>query len=183
MGLNPYLESMLVEVCYSLVDATSYKYSRRVIVKALRNGIDCYKNKITWTGTGSITPNGHNPRFTIGDDPFSNYKFCKVDFERPLKKKEKLEIRYSLDLKDPGMQARPFLNHTIHNPIHKLIMRVHFLHDDGGVHFKKEIFMSPMSEMPLWEEKVLLPLDSKEAVWEIDRPRQGYCYRLTWKKE
>lgn len=179
---NPGLKILVIEHNHTCLNNNGYLHYSRIIAEALHNGVASYKQKFSWTGKGEIIPSIDNPRQKIhlSDEQYGTRKICTVDFEKPLKATEKIDFNYSLKLIDNIQKAQPFLGHTVYCKKKKLILRVRFSEEDNIKSYKQRIFMSPVSEIPLLEKEVVLPLGSREACWEIPRPKIGFKYQIIW---
>jgi hypothetical protein len=178
---NPNLYIVIAEINYELLGNEDYAYSRKLLVRALQHGVDHYEHKFRWTGEGKISVNYCNTDYKINIFPqsFGINEVCRIDFERPLRRKETREIYYKLSLKDDKKSARTFLAHTIYDNTDKVILRVKFSSIPSKDLYKKQMFMSGVTDCPVWEEIVQFS-GSSEATWVIEKPRPGYRYQISW---
>lgn len=180
---NPGLRILSSEVTYAHLNNNKYSQSVRIIAKALQHGVKSYEQKFYWTGEGKIIPSIDDPRqkihlFKEQDGP---RQICKIDFERPQKPNDKkININYKLDLIDDAQKAQRFLRHNVYCKMTKLVLRVQFSNEDNIKSYKRQIFMSPVSEVPIKEWEFALPLDSREAFWEIPKPKISFKYQIIW---
>lgn len=183
-GNNQDIYIELLESFYSELGDSRYRYTRRLIIKALRKGVDHYSYKFGWSGTGSIAPKVESSpdvrvKVEIVDEPFGSRKVCLVQFQRPLRKGQRIEFTYSLDMEDRGHTARPFLTHRVKEPLGRLVLRTKVL-DASAKDFLKLVFDLNDTDIPTREEKALLKMGSDEMEWEISRPRLRSVYQLRW---
>lgn len=185
-GYNPGLEILQVEDIYASKDNYSYTYTKKVTARALQHGVNSYTFKFQWTGTGTIAARVGDTHHTIQllDERLGFLsRETTVYFERPLRRREMIALTFHLDLTDTGHTARPFLQGTVFDPIKgKIIFRVQFLRSSNSKpsKYKRAIFVSAVTNIPVWEEEVNLPPESYEASWEVRKPRPSYAYRITW---
>jgi hypothetical protein len=188
-GVNPGLNIIDVDNGYCLLDNDNYCYYRNINAMAKQHGVESYQHKFIWTGTGIIKGEIINS-LTSGDsvqilaEKFGTNNICKYVFRQPLRKGESKAIGYKLTLHDEAKTMRPFFSTNINEPIRdKLTLKVKFLHTQTNrrrIEYTKAIFLSKVSDMPIWEEANVLQEGSNEVVWPINKPRVGYRYRITW---
>lgn len=181
---NPCLKILFLERTYIVLDNNRYEYSRKLIAEALRSGVEIYKSHFKWSGKGNIYPRiaNHRQNISISSSPVTLFDICKINFERPLREGEKLEINYSYNLEDTGNEAKPYLAHDTHDKVDKLILRVKIFTTSSPQLYSKRILMSSTSEIPILEveEPFIDSLGYKEAVWAIKKPRLGCRYQIVW---
>jgi hypothetical protein len=181
-GPNPCLRFNFLEVSYREIDAKTCESHRKANVTAVYP-VDHYLHKFNWSGNGNAVveiTSGANKAELI-DVPLGMEKGCKVCFERPLHKKEQREFSYRLVLTNARDTLKHFLGHRIDSPTAKLIMRVQFeSSQQKSIRGLKQLFLAPTSEIPLWEEEFTILTPNTEVVWSINRPRNGYYYRISW---
>jgi hypothetical protein len=179
---NPGLYPIQIECVYSVLGNNNYRYSRSLTVRALHSDVDHYRSKFTWTGLGQITASATNPNHQIRlfDEQYGCFRVCEVHFERPLRRKEEITFTYNLDFVDEAQAARPFLSHMAEYPIGRVILRVRFP-DDGVIRECKQLtFESRITDMPVSERDLPLPMNSNEVSWDIRNPRLGCKYLIRW---
>lgn len=176
---NPGLKEQKLESTYHVLDGHHYTYTRRVIVEAQYDGVDHYMHKFFWSGYGPIEPVGFAGCLAaeIERPRHGSYRTCKIQFERPLRKGEVLDFTYSISLADAEGSARPFLSHNVRLGVNQLSMRVKGI---AARRYKRQIFTSMLSDIPIYEEDVLAEEHSPDLVWEIKHPRVGYRFELSW---
>jgi hypothetical protein len=184
-GNNPNLKDLLVERTYTVLGDRKYEYYRKVITQALETGADHYTIKFWWSGKGKTECRVSNPhqKIQLSKQPHGNFTVCRVTFERPLKKGETEEINFHINFLDEKGKPRSFLLHDTHDKIRKLVLKVRVPINDPTQAHTKQCFMSPVSEIPMWEAKdqqFVIGSGYKEASWEIPRPRFGYRYQICW---
>lgn len=179
---NPGIKQEIVEDIYSLVGPNDYSHSRRVVARIVQHGVDNYKHKFHWTGEGGISYIEHpKQKVEIYQESYGHYYVCKVDFERAFGKNEKIDFTYDLKFNDRAGTTKPYFGYTSHyHTTRKLILRVRFLCDESIKSYWRKKFLSPYTDIPFWQEQVTLPSGSREASFEIVRPRIGFRYQITW---
>ena len=180
---NPGLKILLLEHTYTLLGGNKYLDSKRIMVKALWTGVNCYKHKFYWSGGGEIIPEAIDPqqKIQLFKEPYGTYQVCQIDFNNPIKANKKFDFSYNLKLIDNMGSAQPFISQNIHSPINKLVLRVSFSREEGNIKtYKRRIFMSSTSDIPFREWELPLSSDSREACWEIPKPKIGFKYQIIW---
>ncbi len=180
---NPGIKTLETDRRYSVLDDNHYEYYRKVTVKAKQHGVVGYNHYFHWSGEGKIEVaplDGCKHHPCVLRPHLRTGQVCAVTFERPLRKGETTEIAYMLHLSDTKGTAEPFLSHTCHDKTNRLTLRVTFPPGNQARTFKKQIFLSPVSPLPIWEETGTTSQDSNTAEFSISKPRVGSMYAIIW---
>lgn len=181
---NPGLQEKLSDSTYTVRADNSYYFSRRLIVQAKHDGVDHYVGKFRWSGGRHITavPAASYPhRVTLSPQPHDIHMICRIDFERPLRKKEVLEFSYALEMRDIEGTAEQFISNSIYYRSEKVITRVRLDTPPPNLrYYRRQILASNTADMPIYEERVNLQDGNEELFWEVKNPRIGYRYKIIW---
>lgn len=180
-GPNPSLRFERLEVSYKELDAINCEAQRQACVNVVYP-IDHYVHKFNWSGDGDAIAEviSGARRAEVEEVPNGPEKACRIYFERYLNKKETRDFAYRLLLRNARKPLKSFLGHALDTPTRKLVMKAEFRPDKKPTRGVKQIFITERSEIPLWEEELDFKVNEISIVWEIDRPRNGYYYRISW---
>lgn len=181
-GSNPGLRVQSMEVGYRILRARRYRSTRRVCVKARRDGVDHFAHKFLWTGSGTLTPAVSSPAnatISIEKDPHTVFHVCRVYLARPLRRSETVVFDYHIDLEDEEGTSRPYVAMTTHDPMQELTLFVEFDHDRPS-RIRRQLFLSGVAEIPMFEDTGGLSGSAHRFEWKITRPRMYWRYRLVW---
>jgi hypothetical protein len=180
---NPDLRIGPLEQTLHVLANDEYTDSRQVAIEALRTGVAYYDAKFSWTGSGSAIPQLTQPaggRINIRPQYLGSHQVVRVEFPRPLSRRETLAIDYSLSLTDPTRTVQPFLGAICPTSIRgSLTLRVLFAKPPPSS-YKRQRFFSASADIPILEEVVGLRPGSNELYWLVPRPRPGYRYQIAW---
>jgi hypothetical protein len=182
-GTNPTLRIVKVEEIYTDLGDGRFDSTRDLTMQAASAGAASYVDKFIWTGTGHITPRIDVPpdaRVVLEDEPFGYRKILRVWFPRQLRKNESIRIRYTLELHDTESTARPFLSVGANEwGLRKLILRVNWK-DTVPPLYKRQLFASITSDLPVFEDSIIVARSEREGIWTIPKPHFGWEYRIVW---
>lgn len=169
------------ECTYTYKNKNNMTYRKKLILKALKNNIDCYHDRYFWTGHGNTTVvSEHNDQEyaeTVRKDVYQEYV---INFDRNLKKGEVIETSLFFTLEDLDNKAVPFLSTTISEPTDYLSMKVKVPVSFGVEKAIAEIFPCADTYIPVKTE--IIPFDKDgEVEWEISSPKRFHLYSLRWK--
>jgi hypothetical protein len=150
----------------------------------LRTNVDCFIARIRWTG-------GRNVNATVLSDEscsaaikdgYDDWDFVRVQFSRPLIRKQTRTFTLRLALNDERGAARPFFQKFIDDSYpNGMTLRVVF--DSSPKRVLREIFLSHRTELPLWQLETKPKKPADDCVWVIKRPMLGRRYRISWECE
>lgn len=167
-------------ITYQYLSATTMKYSRKLRLKALRNGLGAYSDKFRWTGSGEIKIRSINPAQLVTlTRRKSVWQIYEVRFEKSLNKGDIIDIEILWDLEDREGTAVPFFSTTVEEPTDLLRFTLTLVPSLGVSTVTWEI-ASGIGAMTPFKSDVL-PLDKHgEVSWEIKKPRLLHYYELRW---
>jgi len=171
------------ELTFVYLSATKFTYKKRIVLKALHNGLDSYTDKYKWTGSvapikiASAIPE-HTLRMTERKSVWQYYDIC---FEKTLAKKETIETELVFDLEDPNDDYTPFISATILEPTNKLTFRLTIPPSMGITVSTCETSRSMGARVPYESETKHFDRNGN-IVWEIDKPKMHHHYELRWRK-
>lgn len=179
---NPSLKIQRISIDYNYENPHNSDYVRTVDVVA-GHPTDHYRAKFKWSSDGQISgqPLTGAAKVDISDHSVSMFDFCRVEFIRPLGKGEALSFSYRLRLNGATKPIKRFLGHSVDSPTPVLVLRIKLPSNGEVTEYRKQLFLGPNSDMPLWEDvaRVNEPW-KKELAWEIKNAKQGYYYRVSW---
>ena len=166
---------------YRHLDATHMVHSKTLKVKALKNGLNGYPDRYTWTGDGRIEVKcpirGQTFRET---GSMTGWRCYTVDFGRTLRRGEECEVEVVFELEDLRGRAEPFLSTTVREPTDDLVLKVTLPIDPGNA----------ICEVRT-DESMLVPVSTKQisfdrngtAMWAIRKPQLLHNYEMRWIKD
>jgi hypothetical protein len=178
---NPDLAVTKMVDTYEAQSPNHYTFEKTIAVQALRTGVNSYSTRLRWSGRGLIEPSinpesGCTINLAKTADDFDTFR---VQFPRPLVKKEPKIFTLRFDMVDEEGHARPFLQKYIDDYYPGgLTLRVVLPSSPRKI--LKEIFLSPRVELPLWASERNPKDESREFSWRIRKPALGRRYRLSW---
>jgi hypothetical protein len=182
-GANPRLRIHSIEEIYTIIRNNRFDSTRELKVQALGDGIDSYIDKFIWSGSGNIIPRIDRPagaQANVEDEPLGYRKILRVRFPRPLRRNETMVLRYTLELEDTAQSARPFLGVGMTEwKVGTLTLRV-IWKANIPAEYKRQMFLSNTSDIPVFEEVIPLNRTCREAIWVIQRPRAHWEFRIVW---
>lgn len=184
-GANPGLNLLHAEHTYAVLENDEYQSTRLIHAKVIRDGVDRYKSKFIWSGTGAIRVELISPtdaHAEVTEESHGITKICTITFKQAARKGDEIKVAFTLHLKDTNRAAKPFISTTVHDWISgSLTLRVRFTPATRKPLFK-EIFISHVSELSIFEEPLPLPPGSLEGAWVITKPRPLHKYVLRWER-
>lgn len=168
------------EITYEYKDKTHMVYRRRVLVKALKNGLESYQDKYQWTGSGNVKISSaikeHQFRETIKKNV---WQFYEIRFQKMLSKNESMETELIWELEDIAVKAVPFFSATIEEPTDCLKLNLSLPSDAGVREVTCEVSSGIGAKKPFSSKTIPLDRNGK-AIWEIKRPKLLYHYEMKW---
>lgn len=179
-SLNPALRIHAITLDYTCISDTEYEYVRTVEARAIYP-IDHYSAKFKWSSEGvvSAAPLSGVKKVEIIDPPADLFNMCRVMFDRPLSKSSSHTFSYKLTLTKAQSPVKKYLGHRVEAPGNRIQIKIKFNNPVGE--YRRQIFMNPASEIPMWEEVVVVNDGwRKEISWDIPKAMYGYYYRMSW---
>lgn len=179
--LNPDLAITKFLEIYDCTNTKIYFFQKSVSVRALRSGIDNYKTKFRWSGVGSVK---------IHIDPENEFSFAhsktsddwdlvRIQFPEPLMKNQVLTFELRFIFNADHCSPRPFLQKYI-DDFYPNGLTTRAVLPGKPRWSKKEIFLTPRTELPLWAGPAGQSGTPCQIAWTIRKPLFGRRYRLTW---
>jgi len=166
---------------YRFLDARRMQYTKRLLLRATRSGVDRYPERYAWTGTGRESIRVSEPHYRIENHSRGGvWKHFDVCFGRTLAEGEEVEFEVTWDLEDSGGTAVPFLGTSIAEPIDILRLKVIFpdsLLPANPVFYEKE---TNAARVPLRSEALKLDRGGNSLEKEILNPRLYRYYMISW---
>lgn len=182
MSPNPSLHIKRIIVDYHYMDPLNCDYVRTVEAVALYP-TDRYCAKFKWSSDGQVTGEAlaGAKKVDVSEQSTSMFNMCRVEFERMLTKNQTLTFSYRLKLRDARKPVKRFLGHVVDLPTKMLTLTVKLPQNEEVKEYRKQLFISTESEIPLWEEtQIVAEPWKKEIGWEIPKAKQGCVYRISW---
>ena len=170
--LQEYELTHIYEERYKLIHRRRYK------IKALKNGLDSYKERFLWTGgeyeMRNLKPN--QQLLQLGNENL--FKIYEVKFNRTLKKGDVVEVELEWTLYDKNKTAVPFVSSPIKEPTELLIINVAFPNEFNMKEVECEISYSHGSKIPIeYSKKELV---NNGYSWKVENPKLMHHYEVRW---
>jgi len=168
------------EIYYEYKNKTHMVYRKRILVKALKNGLDAYRDKYQWTGSGNVKISS-----TIKEQQFREtikknvWQFYEIRFQKTLAKNETIETEIVWDLEDKAIKAVPFFSATIEEPTDFLKLNLSLAPKLKVKEATREISSGIGAQKPFISKTIPLDRNGK-ATWEIKKPNLLYHYEIKW---
>jgi hypothetical protein len=167
-------------IYYEYFDNTRFLYKKKVKLRALKNGLDIYTDKYSWTGKGSILMKcgvrEHSVRETIKKNV---WQFYEIRFQRMLSKDDIIEAEVIWELEDTEGLAVPFMSATIEEPTRLLRLHLSLAPSLGVREVTCEVSGTIGTKRPFVSQTRMLD-GNGAVVWEISRPSLLYHYEMKW---
>jgi hypothetical protein len=168
------------DITYEYKDRTHMTYRRKYRIKALKNGLDTYRDKFRWTGRGDINIKSGIPEQHVIETVRKNvWQVYEIRLQRTLKKGDIIETEVVWELDDQASRAVPFFSTTIEEPTKLLRFNLSLPIDFGVREATREVSSGIGSGKPFQSDAT--PLNKHgEVVWEIKNPKLLYYYEIRW---
>lgn len=168
------------EISYEYKDKTHMLYKKRVLVKALKNGLDTYHDKYHWTGNGNVKIFSAIKEQQFRETIRKNiWQFYEIRFQKTLSKNESIETEVFWELEDTANNAGPFISADIEEPTDLLRLNLSIPHDLGVKEITCETSSGIGAKKPF--KSKLRPLDRNGRVtWKEEKPKLLYHYEIKW---
>lgn len=171
------------EITYEYRDKTHMLYKKRLVVKALKKGLNVYKDKYQWTGKGKINIKSTIQEQQVFETERKNvWQLYEIRLPKNLNINETMPTEVVWELEDQEEKAVPFFSATIEEPTEKLRFNLCLPNHFNVKEVICETSSSIGSQKPL--ESITKPLvvyDGKSCVtWEITCPKLLYHYEVKW---
>ncbi|MGO9258878.1 MAG: hypothetical protein ACLQU1_21535 [Bryobacteraceae bacterium] len=168
------------EIVFEYRDRTHITYRKRLLLKALRNGLDEYHDKYHWTGRGIVSMKSAIQEQEVHETFRKNvWQLYEIRFQKTLAKDEEIETEVIWELNDSDRKAVPFFSATIDEPTDLLKMKLSIPSDMGLREAVGEVSSSIVTKKALSSKT--LPFDRNGMViWEIRKPQLFHHYEVKW---
>ena len=180
-GLNPGLKLLRSSTTYKILENGYFEYIRGIEAKVSFHAVNDFTHIITWSGRGKLAIDvDEDFRSEIVEDPTSSRTKLMIHFPRPYSKGEVVKFSYRISMHDDEGIARNFLRSTIYEKVRHMSLRVYLAPSIKASEFRRAIYMSGVSEIPVFEHTVPIDRGGMELSWDIDKPRLEHAYCIIW---
>lgn len=155
-------------------------YTKRCRLHALKDGLDTYRDKYHWTGTGASAPQstikGQTAYLTIRKNV---WQFYEVRLQKTLNHGDELDVELRWDLEDADRKAVPFFSATIEEPTRCLTLHLSLPRSLGIKTVTYEVSSSIGASRPSRSSDEQLDNEC-EITKNIDGPLLFHHYELKW---
>jgi hypothetical protein len=174
---------VLREIRYHINPQYALEYSKRIRLRALRDGLTQFVDKVAWSAGPPSTPRVVDGKCVVGELPDAGglWSHYRIQFGRKLKRNEQIEFELRWPELGNWTSAKPFASSTVHDRVDKLsfdlVIPKAARADDRAV---LEQLRSPDSTDALSADQ--LTFDDKGALrWDIEKPEKGRHFRVSWR--
>ncbi len=187
MGEDSYWE----EATYTLrlgADGVSMTQTTEVTVLALRDGVDRFKGRYTWTGAGRIRMKVFEPGQCFAGDPIpvGAWNCYEVIYGRVLRAGEREKVVVEHAMEDSGGCFEPWLQKTVDRPIGHLklvvVLPENQLPTAGARYEYPEHTSITQGTAPSRYEPFEWPAHQPSATHDVPVPRMHHVYGIKWGK-
>lgn len=187
MGEDSYWE----EATYTLklgADGVSMTQTTEVTVLALRDGVDRFKGRYTWTGAGRVRMKVFEPGHCFAGDPIpvGAWNCYEVIYGRALRAGEREKVVVEHAMEDSGGCFEPWLQKTVDRPIGHLRLVVvlpdNQLPTRGARYEYPEHTYITRDTAPSRYEPFEWPAHQPSATHDVPAPRTHHAYGIKWGK-
>jgi len=180
-----------LEATYTLrlgADGISMTQTTEVTVLALRDGVDRFRAKYTWTGAGPLKMRVCTPGHCFAGDPIAvgAWNYYEVIYERALRAGESEKVVVEHAMQDTGDSFEPWLQKTVDRPIGHLKLVVVLPENQlpsVGARYEYSGYMPTIgSAAPSRYEVFEWPAQQAAAVYEVPAPKMHHVYGIKWGK-
>lgn len=168
------------EITYEFRDREHIVYRKRLLLQALRQGLDCYHDKYHWTGDSVVSMTSaiqdQEVSLTVRKNLWQLYE---IRFQRTLAKGEEIETEVTWELNDKDHHAVPFFSASIDEPTKKLRMRLSVPPAVGIRQAVAEVSSSIVTKKPLTSRMMSVDRNGM-LVWDVNHPLLFHHYEVKW---
>lgn len=182
--LNPWLDIIGALDTYEVLPNRSYRLVLNLKVCAVADGVDKYRMKFKWTGSGpiniSVTKGCKAQLINHGDDV---WELSEIRFPYHLEKNSCFSFGVTLSMRDDGGMAKPFLRKLVDDYYpNGLTMRVILNEGLRASSCRGTVLASTRSDVAV-HPPTSLPCDQQtgEVKWLVPKPRIGFRYSIDWR--
>lgn len=168
------------EIHYIRTDDGRVTYTKRCRLRALKDGLDTYRDKYHWSGSNTATPEttikGQTVYLTVRKNV---WQFYEIRLQKTLNRGDELDVEVRWNLDDSDRNAVPFFSATIEEPTRCLVMHLALPKSLGIQHVTYEVSSSIGANRPFRSTEESLSHDC-EITQKIDDPQLFHHYELKW---
>jgi hypothetical protein len=182
--VNPDLDILKYQIVYQLGDGcASVHLVVRARVEARHDGVDHFRHKFRWTGSGKAAFKPIKGISSIDGptpDKTALFNLCRLNFDQALAKGEIRDFEFHVDAEDPDHKARPFVNKFMNDrlvgPVTlRLILPATIR---GNVH--KEILSHVGAPNPEKHWEMTPDEFTGDVSWNIPKVKLFKVYQISW---
>lgn len=158
-----------------------YTFERNLALRALRTGVDAYRFKYRWTGSGAVEMSVEPAAewTTTVNNNNELWDMLHVRAATPFHKTEERSVTIRFQMIDPADKALPYMTQFVDDFYpNGFTERVRLGAPPARV--KREIFLTPRGEIPAYQEYPRGPHKS-EISWRVKKPMLERRYKLSWR--
>lgn len=169
-------------ICHQLVvGRAGIVHTTVMSLTARSNAVRFYEGRFSWTGESqpefkNLLPAGSNIIPTGARHPWEYFQFY---FPAPLGRGESITISYDQEV--PLERFDHLISKYVIDNINKLTLKI--LYSDGSTisSVTKSLMKTSFDDFPRIINHEAIPSNRPSALeWEIDKPKKGVCYQMTW---
>ena len=167
------------ELVYKYLDEKHMKYIKRVKLKTLKEGLDRYPDRYSWTGSGKVQLKPSNSEQTIVKTVKKRvWQLYDVHFERPLNKGDVQEVEITWDLYDEKGTSVPFASMIVDESLDLLTMKI--ILPPNLTPQKASCIKTPSFGLSQPTSSFTKPFSRGEVEWTVKSPKLWYTYEIAW---
>ena len=176
--VNPNLSIESLVDTYSVHENGLYLFEKKITVKASNQGVDSFRNRFKWTGTGGmellLEPSSVGTITTeLRDDVWD---MLKITFKQSLMRRQQISFTIRFTLHDKDRTAKPVFRKFVDDYYpHGFTMRVLLPRQPKRVF--KELYAGARVPIPSERKEMKRRQD---LTWLVRRPRIGRRYDIVW---
>jgi hypothetical protein len=167
-------------VTYKRAASGEIDYRKWCRLKALKSGLDTYRDKYHWTGTDGSEPcaniRGQQVYTTIRKNV---WQFYEVRLQKTLDKGEEIDVEVVWSLDDKDRVAVPFISATVEEPTEKLVLSVELPKDLSITEVVYERASGIGARKPIKSEILKLDADGRVS-HPVPSPQLLHHYEIRW---
>lgn len=169
------------EITYEYKSRNHMHYKKRVFLQALKNNLDRYIDKYSWTGKGTVDVKSSIKEHLYKEGIKKNvWQFYEIIFQKTLKKGETIETELFWHLYDKESKAVPFLSSTITEQTDLLILKLILPPNLSVKEVILEISCGIDASYRPFKTETLLPYRNGRFKWIVKKPKILNYYEMRW---
>jgi hypothetical protein len=168
------------ELYYKRDTAGHIEYRKHIQLKALKGGLDTYRDKYHWTGSGTVTLTSGIKGQAVYETVRKNVWQCyEIRFQRTLAKGDTIDTEVVCNIDDSDCKAVPFFSATVEEPTEYLKLDLTLPANLGITEVTREVSTGIGASKPITSELVALNTHG-EVSFSVSRPSLLYHYEIKW---